>query len=99
MATVMKGLRTPWGDAGGGVYWEEGRVMVRGRGGGQKLKDKRRKRPRVFFLSFSFIVQHSDSVDAHHTTMPMELNLSDERVLCNLSGRIRRTCTRGNILH
>lgn len=73
MATVMKGLRTPRGDAGGGVCWGEGRVMVRGMGGGgQKLKAKRRKRPRDFFFS-SFIVRHPDSVDVHHATMLTEL--------------------------
>lgn len=41
MATVMKGLRTPWGDGGGGalagVELGEGRVMVK-RMGRQKLK-------------------------------------------------------------
>lgn len=42
MATVMKGLRTPRGDAGGGVYRGEGKVMVRrmrwGGGGGSEIE-------------------------------------------------------------
>lgn len=59
MATVMKGLRTPRGDAGGGVYWGEGRVMVRGMRGGQKLKAKRRKKPQDFFFFVFFIVLFS----------------------------------------
>lgn len=75
MATVMKGLRTPRGDAEGRGLLGRRESDGKGNEGGQKLKAKRRKRPRVFFFClFLFIVQRTDSVEAHHATMPMELN-------------------------
>lgn len=54
MATVMKGLRTPRGDAEGRGLLGRKESDGKGNEGGQKLKAKRRKRPRDFFLSFSF---------------------------------------------
>lgn len=56
MATVMKGLRTPWGDWGGGalagVEVGEGRVMVKRMGGAEIESWRGRKRPAgfLFFL-------------------------------------------------
>lgn len=55
----MKGLRTPWGDAGGGAWAGEeegeGRVMVKRMGGGAEIESWReRKRPAGFYLFYFF---------------------------------------------
>lgn len=54
----MKGLRTPWGDAGGGAWAGEeegeGRVMVKRRGGSEIESWRGRKRPAGFYLFILF---------------------------------------------
>lgn len=54
MVTVMKGLRTPWGDAGGGVVAVveegEGRVMVKRIGGSEFESWRGTTRPAAFYL-------------------------------------------------
>lgn len=76
MATVMKGLRTPRGDAEGRGLLGRRESDGKGNEGHQKLKAKGRKKASrfFFFCVFLFIVQRTDSVEAHHATMPMELN-------------------------
>ena len=61
MATVMKGLRTPSGDGGGGGVWagvEEGerRVMVKRMGGGAEIeswRERKCERPAGFYFIYA----------------------------------------------